>query len=282
LIRALGNEESKVRTAAAEALRRIGDSAVPALIEALGDEDPTVRERAVEGLDHRGWQPGRDENGATYWIARREWDECVGIGAPAVGPLAALLQDGDSGLRQEAARTLGSIGDAGALEPLLEVLKVEDVAAVRRRVREAIETIGEITGVELPSLEQPRVETVDDVEKARTLGHVRALVQALSEHRNFLVRQEAAWALGELGDERAVSALFAALDDDAVNVQNNAGDALVKIGGPEVIGGFIGMMAHVTERRKQAVASALSKITGERFGTNHYRWRDWWKGQRQG
>ena len=53
---------------------------------------------------------------------------------------------------------------------------------------------------------------------------------------------------------------------------------MVKIGGPEVISGFIGMMSQTREgsSRKHAIANALKQITGEDFGTNYYRWSEWW------
>jgi hypothetical protein len=108
-----------------------------------------------------------------------------------------------------------------------------------------------------------------DVDALLDRGNVRGLIRALSYKKDARVRQKAAGALGEI-------------DDDAVNVQNNAAEALVKIGGPEVIGRFIGMMFHARGSRKQAIGSALRQITGEDFGTNSYGWQEWLKGQRKG
>ena len=55
LIEALGDEDWDVRREAAWALGEIGDArAVPSLIEALRDEDWRVREAAVEALEGIG------------------------------------------------------------------------------------------------------------------------------------------------------------------------------------------------------------------------------------
>lgn len=57
----------------------------------------------------------------------------VKIGAPAVGPLCAALKD-EKGAHKSAARALGRIGDARAVEPLASLIKEKTVSSV---VREA-------------------------------------------------------------------------------------------------------------------------------------------------
>ena len=41
-------------------------------------------------------------------------------------PLIAALKDENPGVRTEAAKALGEIGDARAVQPLIEALKAED------------------------------------------------------------------------------------------------------------------------------------------------------------
>jgi HEAT repeat protein len=77
--------------AAADALGRIGPTAVPALIEGLRSSDPDVRLRACEVL-------GRMGSGAK----------------DAVPGLMPLLDDPDERIRKAAARTLGRIGPEAA------------------------------------------------------------------------------------------------------------------------------------------------------------------------
>lgn len=66
------------------------------------------------------------------------------------------------------------------------------------------------------------------------IGDARAvepLIQALLEDENPYVRARAAWALGEIGDTRAIEALTQALEDENSSVRLQAEKALEKIQG---------------------------------------------------
>jgi HEAT repeat protein len=76
-----------VRETATDALARIGDAAVPALIDALHDPDQEVRAQAAQALARMG-------NRA----------------APAVDALVEALNDPNEDVRRGAARALGQIG----------------------------------------------------------------------------------------------------------------------------------------------------------------------------
>jgi len=141
LIQALKDEDSFVREGAAEALGKIGDKrAVEPLIHALNDEDWQVRWEAAEALDELGYEPKNDTEKAYYLIARKNWDELVKMGEPAVEPLIQALKDEDIFVREAAVEALGKIGDKRAVEPLIHVL---DYARVRQdKVVTALEKIG--------------------------------------------------------------------------------------------------------------------------------------------
>lgn len=91
-----------VRETAADALARIGDAAVPALIETLADPEDDVRAQAARALARMG--------------AKAE---------PAVPALIAALNDANRDVRQGAARALGQIGSAAeeAVPALIEAIK---------------------------------------------------------------------------------------------------------------------------------------------------------------
>ncbi|MBU0492158.1 MAG: HEAT repeat domain-containing protein, partial [Chloroflexi bacterium] len=115
LIIALKDKDRSVHEIAAEALVKIGTPAIEPLIATLKDYNkPHMRVpyAAAEVLEQIGWQPGRDEIGATYWTVKGAWGKCVAIGAPAVEPLFAALKRGN----KDAAGALGDIG-APAVEP---------------------------------------------------------------------------------------------------------------------------------------------------------------------
>lgn len=104
LISALKDKKDvDVRWSAAEALGRIGDTkAVEPLIEALKDEHGPVRFTAAEALGRIG-------------------AEAV---EPQIGSIIGLLNDKQpSFVRVSAARALGAIGSAKAIEPLTKRLK---------------------------------------------------------------------------------------------------------------------------------------------------------------
>lgn len=135
LFSALKSKEIRVRAGAARALGEIGDpGAVEPLVASLED----LRSAAFSALDRLGWQPDRSELGAVYWIAKRQWDKCVEIGALAVEPLIAALKNKNIQFHHlHIAAALERIGDARAVEPLIKALKTKHVSRVYSRTRPA-------------------------------------------------------------------------------------------------------------------------------------------------
>jgi HEAT repeat protein len=86
-----------VKETSSDALGRIGEAAVPSLIQALSHPDPDVREQAARALALIGPKS-----------------------APAVPDLIRLLDDVSDQVRRQAARALGQIGPAAkAANPAL-------------------------------------------------------------------------------------------------------------------------------------------------------------------
>jgi len=239
LITALKDEDRSVRSSASEALGRLGDPrAVEPLIAALKDKDAGVRgsvawalaqlgdERAVEPL--RGAL--RDDDGkvlsnVAFALAGLLGDEraveplltatenlgdfeglvllgmLMGIGPPAVEPLIAALKQEDKRVRDLAAHVLVELDDKRAVEPLITALKGE-YHDILRAEGKALEGISPST--------------------------VEQLIALLKRKDTFYVRNSSAWALGWLGDKRAVEPLVAALGDAGV-VGNAAWLARVQV-----------------------------------------------------
>jgi hypothetical protein len=84
-------EDWTMREAAAVALSRIGEPAVPALVEALKSPDPNIRQQAADTLARIG-----------------------PAAANAVPALTGLLEDPDPRVKKSAVRALGQIGPAAA------------------------------------------------------------------------------------------------------------------------------------------------------------------------
>jgi HEAT repeat protein len=138
------------------------------------------------------------------WKVRTAAARALGdIGAPAVEPLIAALKDnGLSGVREAAAEALGKIGDPRAVEPLIAALK--DGNSDVRKAAEALGKIGDPRAVE---------------------PLIAALIHGLSYYR-----EAAAEALVKIGAP-AVEPLIAALKGSGMR---KAAEALVKIGAPAV------------------------------------------------
>ena len=69
-----------------------------------------------------------------------------------------------------------------------------------------------------------------DIKKLKATGNVKGLVKALGYQKDWVVRRDAAWALGDIGDARAVEQLISALGDEKWYVRYAAVQALGKIG----------------------------------------------------
>jgi HEAT repeat protein len=98
-----------------------------------------------------------------------------------------------------------------------------------------------------------------DVKKLRESRNVQGLIFAL-QHKDPTVQYDAAEALGDIGDERAVEPLLAALkNDETGGVRWKAAEALSKLGTPSV-DGLIGALQHNDDDVRWKTAIALGEI----------------------
>ena len=118
------------------------------------------------------------------------------------------LKDKEWNVRYFAVETLGKIGDARAVEPLIFALKDEQYR-VRRVAAKALGNIGDTRAVE-------------------------PLILAFKDE-DFLVNESAIRAIGKIRDIRAVEPLILALKNEDSDVRGFAADALGKIGDSRVL-----------------------------------------------
>jgi len=164
--------------------------------------------RAVEPLIETLNDPNRNKPDMGY-VALAAAESLGKLGdRRAVEPLVATLQDRTWDGRWSAAGPLGQIGDPRAVGPLLAVL--HDRSLSWRR--DAIEALAGIKDSQV----------------------IPVLIATLADRSEVWdVREEAAKALGTLGDRRALDVLASAAGDENVNVSSAAAEALKKIRGEE-------------------------------------------------
>ncbi|RZB32933.1 MAG: hypothetical protein AEth_00279 [Candidatus Argoarchaeum ethanivorans] len=203
------------------------------------------------------------------WLIRDKAAEALGeIGdTRAVEPLIRALKDKDWFVRNKAAKALGIIGDTRAVEPLIQVMKTEDICdrgiaakALDRigweptdDVEKAYYLIAKRQWDELPRLGETVIEPLmlfirsdspDQDEAIRTLGKIRdgravKYFILLLNYNQYDVRDAAAEALGEIGNEKAVEPLIQALKKyhpfgSRLESRYEISEALGKIGKPAV------------------------------------------------
>ena len=156
----------------------------------------------------------------------------VDMQTPNLTPLLRSLQHEDSERREQAAETLGNIGDPRAVKPLIALLDDDDWF-VREKAVEALAAIADPRGA------AALVEALGDVctnvqikalQALKELGEaaVEPLIQAyLNCHPK---RAKVVEALGQFADSRAVWTLVSALEDLDDEIRTTAKRVLRKLG----------------------------------------------------
>lgn len=181
-------------------LPEFGDDAIMPLLDALEEDDWVIRRRATEALDAIGWIPQANANGCHYWIVKEDYEKLVIVGQAAVMPLIQALDDV---LRMMAKHQ----GDMKMLGEKRNHLKV---------------TLYQIGMDAIPEL-MACFRDPDTFDETRThLSHILTffrrsaevpLIEALNDLDSILsVRQQSAWALGEVQSSRALPDLIAILE----------------------------------------------------------------------
>ena len=275
LVDSLGDEDSAVRRAAAQALGKIGsEMAVEHLLEALGDEDWLVRWIAAYALGEIGSEKAvehllvalRDEDAKVRWRAA----DALGRTASEIATehLLEALRDEDSSIRWKAAEALGKIGSEIAIEHLLKALRDED-EEVRIHAAYALGDIGSEIAIEhlLKALRDEDEEV--RIHAAYALGDigsemaVQHLLKALGDEDSS-IRWKAADALGKIGSEIAIEHLLKALEDEKSWVRWKAAEALGMIGSDIAVQHLLKALEDEDSWVRRKAAEALGHIGSEK------------------
>jgi len=219
----LPDEVLRAGTAVSASLQNIGSAqGIESITTFLEDQDETVRRTAAWALRKLGWHPSQNTLGAAYWIAMREVNPCVAIGTPAIKPLIQALIGNDSEVRQAAAVALQKIGSA-ATDDLIVIIQHRGPATYGHwdgiaLAASSLGTIGDARAVEplIAALandnREVRISAIGALGKLGDPRAVGALVALLENAgRDGELRIAITVVLGKLGDPRAVYPLIAAL-----------------------------------------------------------------------
>ncbi|MEZ2228183.1 MAG: HEAT repeat domain-containing protein [Microcoleus sp.] len=216
LIEKLKTNDKKELDATIKKLVKIGEPAIPALIEALQDQNLLVRRSAAQVLKQ--------------------------IAGPAIPALAKALKNSDADVRSGGASALGIIGaEAKTVAPQLVPLLKDSDAKVRKSAASALDNIGVEAKTAVPQLIPLLQDSDPKVRRsaAYVLGNIGVEAKTavpqlipLLKDSDPKVRSSAADALGNIGAEAktAVSQLFPLLKDSDANVRSSAASALGNIG----------------------------------------------------
>ena len=235
LLKLARSPDGFTQVAAVDALGEVGDPAAVQTLSALAtgdDVEPFTSKKALLALGRIGDARAvpavvrmlfRERRGVTFFPEAAVAASV--IGAPAVGPLLAVLEGRDreleawarsagvveGALRAKAAQVLGDLGEARAVPPLLGTLAWRDRFA--------------------------DVQVLVRVYSAESLGRLRAreavgpLSEALGREQNPDARARYADALARIGDPRAIPALARAAQARSWDERAGALEALSRLGG---------------------------------------------------
>lgn len=243
----LNDRDARVSLAAAESLVRMQDArAVRVLVASLTDNDWHVRARAAQVLARVSADTPIEE--ATTQLARAVIDKdpivryyaaeaLAGIGARAVPPLIEVLRTPRDQDRERAARVLWRIGKP-AVEPLIAFIQDRSLTAEMRAVAaHALGVIGDARAT-------------------------KALIQLLRDERYF-VREQAAFALGQMGDG-AVEQIIEMANAAQPATREAAVEALGSFNSPRVLDRINQATTDANSSVRMAAVKALGRTGSER------------------
>jgi len=243
LIERLDDDHERVRSAAADALGTIATgSALAALLAMLDDDNAAIRRVAASALGNAGSaEPVPD------LVAALD-DSHDAVRQAAVFSVIQLLStaptDQSHQVREAVVEELEKVDDETIVDPLLEVMEEASEASQRRN---AVWFLGRVTDQEDPPQQvvDALIETFADDDRMTAqfastsvteLGGLyveSSLIDLLQEDNEpSTARARAAYALGEVGGERAREVLDRMTDEDVEpDVRKRAFSALSKLGG---------------------------------------------------
>ena len=263
--------QGEVREHAAWALFRIGRAAVESLAATLGDAQESVRQEAKRILDlidnpqsvealllssQKGnWETRKN----AVWAMREKNDPRI------VAALVESIKDSYPEVRIKAIEALGTLKEKTAVKPLIEALADAETrtsacwALGEIKDAESIVPLVELLGDSKPTALEHAIMALNKIGSPA----VEALLVALKSE-NGQVRENAAWALGEIKDARAVEPLMHSLKEENMLVRVKAAEALGSIRDRRAVEPLIQAINDANTLVKVKAVEALGQIRDAR------------------
>jgi HEAT repeat protein len=254
LIHALGDPSPHVRTRASEALGGLGDDrAIEPLIEVANDKNLYVRRAVVRALGKL----------CSDKSARQHEKKVFSL-------LVDKLSDRDSGVRSEAANSLGEIGRPDSISPLLDTFQNGDV----QLKHSSLQALGKIESEESLPLLVRTLKDKEDVLKVASSKSLRLLSTSpqigksipipelfpLMKDKNPILKRSIALILGNVGDSSCIPCLLESLNDGSVQVRLAVISALGSLGDWRGVSPLIRLLKDPKEGIRLGAAWALGEI----------------------
>jgi HEAT repeat protein len=211
----------------AEALASADAGTLPSLIPFAGlFPDETLSERLCTLIDNEDL---REQVVAGLLVQ----------GETAIGPLIRCLDSEDAETRRYAARSLGKIGNAGAVIPLISFLE-------QGTLEDALAAIDALGSIDTPESVKILLEQLDDTDPKIREAAVRALgrlarvdladlIISKSKDEDELVRHAAIEQIPSMAGHAGLSAIVESLQTDTPRVRAAAARAVAQIEHPDAI-----------------------------------------------
>jgi len=264
----------------AEALKEMGKSATPVLVNTFQDKtkDKIFRKMVAEIVgeikDSNAVEPLitvlNDASDEEYIRAEAAFTLGKIRDERALNSLLSVLNDESEQIRSSAATGLGLLGKSEAVEPLIG--KLGDESELMR-----IRTIGGLSMLGDPRAVEPLINLLADESESIAsqailalgiLKDVRAVEPLLDivQNRTGLRLVNAIKALGQIGNPRAVDSLITILEGDDEYLFMNAGMALAQIGDIRAVDPLAAAIERASsEFARNKLKEAYKVLTGEDY-----------------
>lgn len=288
LIKALDSENGCIRIAAALALGEMKEErAVDEMLPILGQDYAVVRSSVAFSLGKIGDEKAVERLLQELKHSSNEWTRsCAALALGEIGKerastlLIQRLRDTEKDVRYSSILALGLIGDEKAVDPLLEILEIEENSGIQDPMKKdmgirknAIVSLGELgsnrseeTLIKILKNEEEKEEI--RIASAKALGKtgssraVKALVSVVEDEKaGQELRTAALLAFGETDNMEAAEVLIEYLDDAKLGT---SAEKALKTMGETALEPLIRALESGDEELKTEAAFLLMEIGDER------------------